>query len=148
MASLKQLEKDFAKSLASREKELFLDTLLAHTDLSLVQLASLAKSQCRELADQTTIEDLLRYATPGSRREKTAVSRHGAVSTRTAADRRDFDAQVLAFVTACTEPCTATEVRESLGGTPLQVRRALNRLIERGDLTYLGQARGTRYSAN
>lgn len=134
-------------TLASREKELFLETLLGHTDLSLVQLASLAKSQCRELADQTTIEDLLRFATPGSRREKAGVYRHGGVSTRTAADRRDFDAQVLTFVTTCAEPCTATEVRESLGGTPLQVRRALNRLIERGDLTYLGQARGTRYLA-
>ena len=148
MQSTTKLEQSFERVLASREKELSLDTLLAHSDMTLVQLATLAKSRCRDMANKTSVEDLLAHAGgPRGGAPKTAGG-FGTVSTRTAADRRDFDGKVLGFVQGCSAPCTATEVRESLGGTPLQIRRALNRLIERGELDYLGQARGTRYTAN
>jgi len=146
-----KLEQNFARAFASREKELFLDTLLAHPDISLMQLASLAKSRSREIATQTTVKDLLGHAKAAGGSEKKSTisgSEYGVVSTRTAVDRRILDTKVLAFVKDCSSPCTATEVREALGGTPLQIRRALNRLIERDALSYQGQARGTRYMAN
>jgi hypothetical protein len=42
---------------------------------------------------------------------------------------------------------SAGDVRRQVGGTPLQARAALNRLIEAGKLNYTGRARGTRYTA-
>jgi hypothetical protein len=151
MRSSTKLEESFARTLASREKELFLDTLLAHSEMNLIQLATLAKSRCRDMANQTSVRDLLAHAADPKAEGaymRDAGRGYGAVSTRTAVDRREFDARVLEFVQGCKSPCTATEVRESLGGTPLQIRRALNRLIERGALDYIGQARGTRYTAS
>jgi hypothetical protein len=37
-------------------------------------------------------------------------------------------------------------VRARLGATPAQLRSSLNRLIETGDVSFSGQARGTHYS--
>lgn len=151
MQSSTKLEESFTRTLARREKELFLDTLLAHSEMSLIQLATLAKSRSRDMANQISVRDLLTHAMDPQAETvyRRGVGRgNGAVSTRTAVDRREFDAKVLEVVQDRESPCTATEVREALGGTPLQVRRALNRLIEDGSLDYIGQARGTRYTAN
>ena len=41
---------------------------------------------------------------------------------------------------------SATALRNSLDADPTQLRTALNRLIERGIVTFSGKARGTRYS--
>ena len=44
-------------------------------------------------------------------------------------------------------PQAAPDLSAVVGGTPLQVRTALARLIERGLVSWTGQARGTRYTA-
>jgi hypothetical protein len=44
-------------------------------------------------------------------------------------------------------PQAAPDLSAVVGGTPLQVRTALARLIERGVVSWTGQARGTRYTA-
>ena len=67
------------------------------------------------------------------------------VSTRTQADREAYDASVLAFVQKSKEPVGSTTIREACGGTPLQARKALNRLIETGEITWEGKARATKY---
>ncbi|KIG16731.1 hypothetical protein DB30_04204 [Enhygromyxa salina] len=69
------------------------------------------------------------------------------VNTRTAAGRREYDQQVLAFVRDSDEAVSATEIRNHIGGTSLQVRKAVARLIEAEQVTWQGKARGTRYSA-
>jgi predicted ArsR family transcriptional regulator len=43
-------------------------------------------------------------------------------------------------------PVSAQQVRAQVGGTPLQARKALNRLIEDGRLSFKGKARATKYS--
>ena len=153
MAQSTVFERHFKAALSSREKEVFLETLLVHSDIKLTELASLAKGRCRSLAEGVSLADLLEYAR-ASREPSSSwdgqVSAGGqaqVVSTRTAKDRRRFDAAVLQVVKTHKDACSATDVRRALGGTPLQVRRALNRLIEREALTYEGQARGTRYRA-
>ncbi len=69
------------------------------------------------------------------------------VNTRTAAGRREYDARVLEFIRESDEAVSATEIRNHIGGTSLQVRKAVARLIETEQVTWQGKARGTRYSA-
>lgn len=69
------------------------------------------------------------------------------VNTRTAAGRREYDQRVLEFVRESDEAVSATEVRNHIGGTSLQVRKSVARLIEDEKVTWQGKARGTRYSA-
>src|SRR5690606_31093014 len=69
------------------------------------------------------------------------------VNTRTQEGRERYDQAVLELVRASKSPIGATQIRDQVGGTPLQVRTALNRLIEAGLLAYQGRARATRYRA-
>lgn len=72
--------------------------------------------------------------------------RGGSVNTRTPAGREAYDSSVLSSVQDASSPIGAAAIRKQVGGTPLQVRAALNRLIEKGQVTYQGRARATRYS--
>lgn len=67
------------------------------------------------------------------------------VNTRSRASRQAFDERVENCVKSASKPLGAREVRDRCGGTAMQVRVALNRLIERGKITFEGQARGTKY---
>jgi hypothetical protein len=68
-------------------------------------------------------------------------------NVRTEAGRDAFEAEVLtALKDAGGDNVAATEIRNALDADPTQLRTALNRLIERGIVTFTGKARGTRYS--
>lgn len=68
-------------------------------------------------------------------------------NVRTETGREAFDAEVLAALKdAGGDNVAATEIRNALDADPTQLRTALNRLIERGIVTFTGKARGTRYS--
>jgi hypothetical protein len=68
-------------------------------------------------------------------------------NVRTETGREAFDAEVLAALKAAGgDHVAATEIRNALDADPTQLRTALNRLIERGIVTFTGKARGTRYS--
>jgi hypothetical protein len=69
------------------------------------------------------------------------------VNTRTAAGRREYDQRVLEFIRDSEDAVSATEIRNHVGGTSLQVRKSVARLIEAEQVTWQGKARGTRYSA-
>jgi len=71
----------------------------------------------------------------------------GEVDTRTPAGRDRYDKAVLNMVLNASQPIAAATIRSDLGGTPLQVRASLNRLIEDGKVEYQGQARAMRYTA-
>ena len=43
-------------------------------------------------------------------------------------------------------PVSGAQVKAKVGGTSLQVRTAMNRLIESDKVTFEGRARGTKYS--
>lgn len=82
-------------------------------------------------------------ADTGSRRTATAK----VVNTRTPEGRTRYDEGVLEMVRASSGPVAATSIRKKVGGTPLQVRAALNRLIEAGQVEFQGRARAMRYTA-
>lgn len=67
------------------------------------------------------------------------------VNTRTPAGREAFDNAVLEALRAIGGPAGAGEIQRRVGGTNMQVRSAVNRLIEAGQVTWTGKARGTRY---
>lgn len=68
-------------------------------------------------------------------------------NVRTETGREAFDQEVLeALKAAGGDTVAATQLRESIDAEPTQLRTALNRLIERGLVTFTGKARGTRYS--
>jgi len=68
------------------------------------------------------------------------------VETRTATGRERYDQSVLSAIKGFGKPMSAEELRASVGGTPLQARASLARLINAGTVTWEGKARGTRYS--
>lgn len=68
------------------------------------------------------------------------------VETRTAAGREQYDREMLVALHEGDAAMSAEELRARVGGTPLQARAALARLIEAGHVLWEGRARGTRYS--
>ncbi|MCA9686318.1 MAG: hypothetical protein KC457_29395 [Myxococcales bacterium] len=78
---------------------------------------------------------------------KAAAGGGGKRNVRTESGREAFDAEVLAALKAAGgESVGAGELRAALDADPTQLRAALNRLIEKGVLTFTGKARGTRYT--
>lgn len=67
------------------------------------------------------------------------------VNTRTPAGREAFDKAVYDALKAIGGYAGAGEIQKRVGGTNMQVRSAVNRLIEAGQVNWTGQARGTRY---
>lgn len=67
------------------------------------------------------------------------------VNTRTIEGRNQLDAAIIECVSKADEPISANSIRSETGGTPQQVRTALNRLIEQGKMKFSGRARGTKY---
>jgi hypothetical protein len=91
-------------------------------------------------------------AKPGKpgRKPKAAVAAADSadgVDTRTAEGRAAYDANVLTALKAATGPQSASDLTSKIGGSPLQIRTALARLIEAGSVNWSGRARGTRYTA-
>jgi len=86
-------------------------------------------------------------AAPAAPKRAAAPSSKAAVDTRTPQGREAYDQAMLEALKAGTRPQAAPELSAVVGGTPLQVRTALARLIERGLVSWTGQARGTRYTA-
>ncbi len=116
----------------------------------------------RQLADKTgrSVGEIVEWAMAGSSRAgksargpvgkpraapKAKAVSAGAVDVRNAAGRAAYDAAVLNVLVSSKGPAPAQEVRRVAGGTPMQARAALNRLIESGKVGYKGRARATRY---
>jgi len=69
-----------------------------------------------------------------------------AVNTRTAEGRAEYDEALFQAVKDHGGPVGAGALIAKVGGTSLQARAGLARLIEAGRITWSGKARGTKYS--
>ena len=110
-----------------------------------------------------TIGDLLGVSTSSSRSRSTgrakaakgraasgatAPSNSAAVDTRSKAGRQAYEGSILSELRKHKgESKDAGFIRSACGGSAEQARRALNRLIEAGSVTYTGRARSTKYAA-
>ncbi len=122
--------------------------------MTLAELSKLSKGQFSGLLSTVTVGEVINAgqakpaAISGAELEDAEESSdEEEVNTRTAAGRREYDARVLDFIRDAEDAVSATEIRNHVGGTSLQVRKAVARLIETEQVTWQGKARGTRYSA-
>jgi hypothetical protein len=75
------------------------------------------------------------------------AGRGGKVNTRSAKGRAAYEQAVYDVVASANgRQVSAVDIRSKVGGTPMQARAALNRLIEDGRVAYTGVARATKYS--
>lgn len=141
-------EREFSAALDDAERNVFIDLIRSRPDMSLADLAKLSKGRFSSLAGSISIGELLGSgkATRGSGpTRKAANSSAGKVNTRTPDGREAYDKAVIDAVLEIGEPASAPQIRSIAGGTELQARKSLNRLIEAGRVTFTGKARGTRY---
>lgn len=78
---------------------------------------------------------------------KRGAPKTSGVDTRTPDGRAEYDKAVLKALRKSREPIGAAEICTVAGGSPLQVRVALARLIAAEQVTWTGKARGTKYEA-
>lgn len=83
----------------------------------------------------------------GTKRGGGAKGAAKEVDTRTPSGRAEYDQAMLGALKSAGGTQSAPELANVVGGTPLQVRTSLGRLIEAGLVSWTGQARGTRYNA-
>ena len=81
-----------------------------------------------------------------SKRATAATKKTAEVDTRAAAGRAKYEETVLGAIRSSKGRVKAEELRKRLGGTPLQTRAALHKLIEDGKIKAQGQARGMTYA--
>ena len=132
------------------QRTVFLDLIRSHPEMTLAELSRLSKGQFSGLLSSVTVGDVINAGSSVGERsfdDFEAAEAGVGVNTRTAAGRREYDARVLDYVQGAEEAVSATEIRNNVGGTSLQVRKAVARLIEAEKVTWHGKARGTRYSA-
>lgn len=151
-------EREFNSAVEAVERDVFINLVCENPQLTLAELTRLGKGKFAGLLSTVCVGDIIEAGGSGrvngeSRvktakgKAKAAKPKTKAVNTRTPEGRRAYDAAVLAVVEQAERPIKAPEITAQVGGTALQVRKALARLIEASKITWEGKARGMRYSA-
>ena len=165
---MSRFETSFRNAVASAERDVLLEQIRANPEMTLSELGRLTNGELGALLRGLTVGDLLsldkgsvpasRVDGRGARAERAEkaekAEKAGArplravpdVETRTAAGREQYDREMLAALQDGDGAMSAEELRAQVGGTPLQARASLARLIEAGHVAWEGRARGTRYS--
>lgn len=171
VADVSSFEREMSAAVKDVQRAVFLDLIRSHPEMTLAELSKLSKGQFSSLLSSVTVGEVINAGREGERSAKltnTATTsfdededederddedgedddgeEDSDVNTRTAAGRREYDNRVLDFVRNSDEAVSATEIRNHVGGTSLQVRKSVARLIEAEQVTWQGKARGTRYS--
>lgn len=150
-------EREFNSAVEAVERDVFINLVCENPQLTLAELTKLGKGKFANLLGSVCVGDIIAAGGNGPKdldeigAEVTAKvkpkAKTKAVNTRTPEGRRAYDAAVLTVVEESEHPLKAPEITAKVGGTALQVRKALARLIENGKVTWEGKARGMRYSA-
>lgn len=159
----------FKAALKAGSRNAVIKALTAHPNATVAELRKLSQADpiLARLFKSITISDLFRGdgVVTGRRRVKapTTVRRYGSttrvkrdrlqvefsdgVNTRTPEGRAAYDEALLKAVKSAKAPIGAGRIIAEVGGTPLQARSGLARLIEAEKITWTGKARGTKYEA-
>lgn len=127
------------------------DALRGDDSVTVGQLRAVLGTDLGSSMGSMTMAEFLGVKAPKAGKSKgpskaSKPSKAGAVNTRTPDGRAKYDAAVLDFVkSGPKDGVSATDVRTACGGTALQARTSLNRLIEAEKLAWEGKARATRY---
>lgn len=157
----------FKAALAAGSRSAIIKALAAHPNATVAELRKLSQAD-RNLAKQfkaITIADLFKGdgIVTGRKRAKPArcgpsittrvkqgrlqVQFSATIDTRTPEGRAAYDETLLKAVKSAKAPIGAGMIIAEVGGTPLQARSGLARLIEDDKITWTGKARGTKYEA-
>ena len=156
-------EREFNSAVEAVERDVFINLVCENPQLTLAELTRLGKGKFAGLLGTVSVGDIIQAggsatedaaqevkiklngkAKPNNAKIKQAKAKQ--VNTRTPEGRRAYDAAVLAVVEEADHPIKAPEITTKVGGTALQVRKSLARLIELNQVTWEGKARGMRYS--
>jgi hypothetical protein len=177
IAIMSKFETTFRTAVLNAERDVLVDQIRANPQMNLSELGKLATGGLAGLLGSITIADLIGgggsaaparkikgagrnggrkaaavaaakpAAKPGRKPKAAAAADADGVDTRTAEGRAAYDGNVLTALKAATGPQSASDLTSKVGGSPLQIRTALARLIEAGSVNWSGRARGTRYTA-
>lgn len=140
-------EREFSDAVEGMERSVLIELIRSRPEMSLAAVAKLSKGRFAGLFSSVTVGELIAGTAHKGKGKGARVKRGGAaVDTRTPVARKRYDQTVLDAVANAAAPISAQQVRAQVGGTPLQARKALNRLIEAGRLSFQGKARATRYA--
>jgi hypothetical protein len=154
-------EREFNSAVEAVERDVFINLVCENPQLTLAELTKLGKGKFANLLSSVSVGDIIQGGRGGriadepeldeppgkAKTNKAKGSKARAVNTRTPEGRKAYDSAVLAVVAESERPIKAPEITSRVGGTALQVRKSLARLIELGRITWEGKARGMRYSA-
>jgi hypothetical protein len=164
--SVSSFEREFNSAVEAVERDVFINLVCENPQLTLAELTRLGKGKFASLLGSVCVGDIIQGGRHGiilgedeDEDEPIADDRPGkpktlkpkagkvkAVNTRTPEGRRAYDAAVLAVIEEAERSVKAPEITSKVGGTALQVRKSLARLIDLGKVTWEGKARGMRYS--
>lgn len=137
-----KLQDSIDQAVAAGARDVVIDSIRSNPAATLAEVLDLLKGKYGGIAKTITIGELMEVAGGANGRSPTP---QGDVNTRTPSGRRRYDQAVLHVLKVASTPLSAPQIRDRVGGTPLQTRTALNRLIENGKVQWTGKARGTRY---
>lgn len=168
-SAVSTFEREFNSAVEAVERDVFINLVCENPQLTLADLTRLGKGKFAGLLSTVCVGDIIEAGSPTRANHndakakaakpatKLAISVNGSgngklkpkpVNTRTPEGRRAYDAAVLAVVEQSERPIKAPEITSLVGGTALQVRKSLARLIEEGKITWEGKARGMKYSVS
>jgi hypothetical protein len=156
-------EREFNSAVEAVERDVFINLVVENPQLTLAELTRLGKGKFASLLGSISVGDIIAGSRNGRGgplhaheegvRKGSSPAGKGkgkgkgkAVNTRTPEGRRAYDDAVYDIVRSAASPIKAPEITARVGGTALQVRKSLARLIEAGQVTWEGKARGMRYS--
>ena len=130
------------------KREALIEHVVANPGVTLAELVGLG-GDLGKIAGSLTFRELTGRTAPTrapSKRGRAAASTK-TLDTKTPAGRAAYDSAVLKTLKSRRGEMSAPEIRAQCGGTPLQARASLDRLIADGKATYKGKARAMRYRA-
>jgi hypothetical protein len=157
-------EREFNSAVEAVERDVFINLVCENPQLTLAELTKLGKGKFASLLGSVSVGDIIeggrgpvRATSETSHLEgngagrkpgkaKPSKGKARAVNTRTPEGRKAYDNAVYEVVKEAETPIKAPEITVRVGGTALQVRKSLARLIETGAVTWEGKARGMRYT--
>lgn len=141
------LKSQFTASIDSGTRAATIQALLDNPGTTLAELRKFRDSGAiGQHFSSITLDEILGVK-PKAKRARAGGATTSGVDTRTPDGRAEYDKAVLKAVRKSREPIGAAEICAVAGGSPLQVRVALARLIAAGQVAWTGKARGTKYEA-
>ncbi len=142
----KQLQKDFNEAVQSASRVALIAAVRRNTNVTIAEVFNMAKQakldqlsvQEMFFEDSITFEPSKALAAAEEKNGKAIVNMHSP------AQRIQYDERVLASIPK-TGWVRSEKLNKKAGGTPLQRRKALGRLVKSGQLESQGEARGTEY---